>query len=64
MPASDFVKIQRLHWAGHVVRMDENRIPKRVLQSKWIGIRPKEKPRKRWEDSVTENVRMRMEAGN
>jgi hypothetical protein len=34
------VKRNRLRWFGHVKRMDEHRIPKRVLDYKMRGKRP------------------------
>ena len=37
------VRLNRLHWFGHVQRMEENRIPKRVLyrmsQEEWTKLR-------------------------
>ena len=32
-----FIKIRRIAWLGHVMRMDEKRPPKRVLEWKPIG---------------------------
>jgi hypothetical protein len=45
------IKIIRLGWAGHVIRMEEGRIPKKVLNGKFHN-RPVERPRIRWEDAV------------
>jgi len=53
---SEFVRLQRLRWAGHVVRMPDNRLPKRALDSRMQGRRPNRRPRKRWEDGVTEDA--------
>jgi hypothetical protein len=41
------IKLKRLQWAGHVQRMEGKRIPKRILESKFIGKRLVGKPRKR-----------------
>ncbi|GFX71650.1 uncharacterized protein TNCV_2696381 [Trichonephila clavipes] len=38
----NFIKIQRIKWAGHVVRMDENRTNKKVFNTQQIGTRRKE----------------------
>uniref|UniRef100_A0A6P7G6J2 Uncharacterized protein LOC114338282 n=1 Tax=Diabrotica virgifera virgifera TaxID=50390 RepID=A0A6P7G6J2_DIAVI len=36
-PLSDFITIQRLQWAGHVIRMGEDRLPKRALNARMQG---------------------------
>jgi hypothetical protein len=47
-----YVKSKRMVWLGHVMRMEGERIPKRVLEWKPMGRRNRERPRKRWmEDS-------------
>ena len=51
-----FVKCRRLAWLGHVIRMDEKRTPKRVLEWKPIDRRIRGKPRKRWIDDVLEDI--------
>jgi hypothetical protein len=38
-----------------VQRMEENRIPKRVLSMKLEATRPRGRPRNRWQDEVREN---------
>jgi len=30
------IKIQRLGWAGHIIRMEEERIPKKVFKKKLL----------------------------
>jgi hypothetical protein len=39
--------IHKLRWFGHVQRMEENRIPKRVLYMNLESTRPRGKPRNR-----------------
>jgi hypothetical protein len=46
------IKIRRLGWAGHIIRMEEGRIPKKVLNGQFHNTRPVERPRIRWEDAV------------
>jgi hypothetical protein len=41
-----FIK-SRIAWLGHVMRVDDNRTPKRILQQKPIGMRVTGKPLKR-----------------
>jgi len=43
-----FIKIRRIAWLGYVMRMDDKRTPKRILQWKPIGTRTRGRPRKRW----------------
>jgi hypothetical protein len=45
------VKSRRMRWAGHVVRMGEERGVHRVFVGKPNGKRPLERPRCRWEDN-------------
>jgi hypothetical protein len=42
------IKIRRLEWAGQIVRMEEERIPKKVLNGNFHTTRPMGKPRIRW----------------
>ncbi|KAJ4429788.1 hypothetical protein ANN_21992 [Periplaneta americana] len=44
---------RRLEWAGHVYRMEGNRIPKKILEGKIHGKRPIGRPKNRWIDAVT-----------
>jgi hypothetical protein len=43
---------------GHVQRMEENRITKRVLSMKLEATRPTGRPRNRWQDEVSEDGRI------
>jgi len=45
-------KIRRLGWAGHIMRMEEERIPKKVLNRNFYATRPVGRPRTRWVDVV------------
>ena len=51
-------RLNRLLWFGHVQRMEENRIPKRVLYMNLETIRLRSRPRNRWQDEVREDGRM------
>jgi hypothetical protein len=44
--------IRRLGWAGHIIRMEDKRIPKKVLNGKFHNKRPVGKPGTRREDTV------------
>jgi hypothetical protein len=49
------IRLNRLHWFGHVQRMEENRIPKRVLYMNFGTTRLRGRPRNRWQDEVRED---------
>jgi hypothetical protein len=41
------LKFRRLEWAGHIIRMEEQRIPKKVLKRNFRTARPVGRPRTR-----------------
>jgi hypothetical protein len=53
---TETIKLHRLRWFGHVQRMEENRIPKRVYE--FGKTRPRGRPRNRREDEVREDGRV------
>ena len=44
--------------AGHVNRMEESRIPKRIMDGRIYGGRPVGRSRDRWLDAVTVDARL------
>jgi hypothetical protein len=52
------IRLNRLCWFGHVQRMEENRIPKNVVNMNLEAIRLRGRPRKRWQDEVKEDGRL------
>jgi hypothetical protein len=44
------IKIGRPEWVGHIIRMEELRIPKKVLNGNFHTTRPVGGPRTRWAD--------------
>jgi len=51
-----FIKSRRIAWLGYVMRMDDKRTPKRILQWKPIGTRIRGRPRKRWIAGIEEGM--------
>jgi hypothetical protein len=49
---TETITLKRLHWFGHVQRMEENRISKRVLYMNLGTARLRGRPRNRWQDEV------------
>jgi hypothetical protein len=54
---TETIKLHRLRWFGHVQRMEENRIPKRVLYMN-LETRQRCRPSNRWQDEVREDGRI------
>ena len=52
------IRLNRLRWFGHVQRMEENGIPKRVLYMNLGTTRLRGRPRNRWQDEVREGGRI------
>jgi hypothetical protein len=52
------IRLNRLRWFGHVQRVGENRIPKRVLYMNLGTRRLRGRPRNRWQDEVREDGRI------
>ena len=57
------VRLNRLRWFGHVQRMEENRIPKKVLYMNLETTRLRGRPRNRWQGEVREDGRIVGEEG-
>ena len=53
----NIIKVRRLEWLGHVVRMDETRAVKKLFEEKIEGRRGRGRPRLRWIDDVEEDIR-------
>jgi hypothetical protein len=53
-----FIKCTKIAWLGHVMRMDDKRISKRILQWKPIGTRIRGRPRKRWIVDIEEGMQI------
>ena len=51
------IKAQRIRYLGHIERMGSKRMPKMVLSRRPIQKRRKGRPRKRWKDSVYEDLK-------
>ena len=51
---TETITLNRLHWFGHVQRMEENRIPKRALYMN-LGTGLRVRPSNRWQDDVRED---------
>jgi hypothetical protein len=55
------IKSNRLEWLGHVARMEDNRMVKKVFEGHVGGRRKIGRPRKRWLDDIEEGLRLMKE---
>ena len=51
------IKIRRLEWLGHVIRMNEIRSVKKIFEGKLEGRRGKGQPSLRWINNVEDDLR-------
>ena len=51
------IKIRRLEWLGHVIRMKETGSVKKIFEGKIEGRRSRGRPRHRWIDDVEDDLR-------
>jgi hypothetical protein len=52
-----YIKMNRLRWAGHVIRLEEQSPTRRVLTAVVEGKRQRGRPKLRWEDGVLDDAR-------
>jgi hypothetical protein len=53
-----YVKRKRMAWLCHVMQMEGERIPKRVLELKPMGRRNRGRPRKRWNADIEKDIKI------
>lgn len=58
-PLVDTLQKRQLKWYGHVVRMGEERIPRKVFEARREGKRGRGRPRLTWMDTIRREVEKR-----
>lgn len=53
-PIINKIEKRQLHWYGHITRMGQERMTKRVIEARRVGKRKVGRPRKKWEDRIKE----------
>jgi len=55
-----YIKTQRLSWFGHVQRMPETRAAKKIFKWNPLTMRPRGRPKHRWEDIIQDLGQMKI----
>ena len=53
-----WIKGQRISWLGHLERMVEDRMPKKIFTQELEGTRRRGRPRKRWKEEVESDLQV------
>jgi len=53
-----WIQGQRISWLGHLERIEEDRMPKKIFTQKQEGTRRRGKPRKRWKEEVERDLQV------
>ena len=54
------IKSRRMRWTGHVARKEEGRNAFKILTGKPTGKRPLGRTRRRWEDDIRMDLKVRV----
>ena len=53
-----WIKGQSISWLGHLERIEEDRIPKKIFTQEPDGTRRRGRPRKRWKEEVERDLQV------
>jgi hypothetical protein len=53
-----WIKVQRISWLGHLERMKEDRMPKKIFTQELEGTRRKGRPRNGWREEVERDLQV------
>ncbi|XP_066903920.1 uncharacterized protein [Halyomorpha halys] len=54
---SSYIRIQRLKWLGHVLKISEERVADKLYSYVPDGVRQRDRPKGRWKDDVRRDLR-------
>ena len=53
-----WIKGQRVSWLGHLERMEEDRMPKKIFTQELEGTRRRGRPRRRWKEETERDLQV------
>jgi len=53
-----WIKVQKIIWLGHLERMEEGRMPKKIFTQELEGTRRRGRPRKGWREEVVRDLQV------
>jgi hypothetical protein len=53
-----WIKGQRISWLGHLKRMEEDRMPKKIFNKELEGMRRRKRLSKRWKEEVERDLQV------
>jgi len=53
-----WIKAQRISWLGHLERMEEDRMPKKIFTQELEGTKRRGRPRKRWKEEGERDLQL------
>jgi hypothetical protein len=53
-----WIKRQRISWLGHLERMEENRMPKKIFNQELEGTRRRGRPREGWREEAERDLQV------
>jgi len=53
-----WIKRQRIRWLGHLDRMEEDRMPRKIFTQELEGTRRRGRPRKGWREEVERDLQV------
>jgi len=53
-----WIKGQRISWLGHLERMEEDRMPKKIFTQELEGMRRRGRRRERWKEEVERDLQV------
>jgi hypothetical protein len=56
--AVKWIKGQRISWLGHLERVEEDRMPKKIFTQQLEGTRCRGRPRKGWKEEVERDLQV------